>query len=125
VKRNDSVCGACGRGASPTEEAHHRVLGYEIGPGDRGCGTRWRYVSSDYSGMISDTATTIQGRVALPAVVFGEPQRSVGWILDTVLAYLAFELLNKADLPPTAPEVKTVQRARNRARAEAALLALQ
>lgn len=50
INRTDSKCGACGRETLPRGETHTDISGYKPVPGG-GCGVRWRYVTSDYTGM--------------------------------------------------------------------------
>lgn len=46
----NSSCGNCGKGANPEEASHDTVLGYGV-KNEKGCGVKWKYVSSNYSGM--------------------------------------------------------------------------
>lgn len=49
INRSDSRCGNCRKGASPHAEAHVDIVDYKSVPGG-GCGVRWRYLTSDYTG---------------------------------------------------------------------------
>lgn len=55
INRSDSRCGKCGRPAYPQQQAHLDEAGY--GPRGKGCGVRWRYVTSDYVGTGIEEAT--------------------------------------------------------------------
>lgn len=45
-----SQCGSCGKGCSPDDETHERILGYGVPDGTKGCGVRWTKVASEYVG---------------------------------------------------------------------------
>lgn len=51
IDRNSSWCNACGEGADPSEKSHKRVIEYSPDSGRPGCGTEWRFVSTNYMGQ--------------------------------------------------------------------------
>lgn len=48
INSSSSQCGDCRRGAKPSEEGHFTVLGYNVVPGEEGCGATWDRVSIPY-----------------------------------------------------------------------------
>ncbi len=50
INRSESRCGNCGLGASPHENGHLTILGYQDN-GSPGCGEEWDSVESDYINM--------------------------------------------------------------------------
>lgn len=46
-----SRCGACGRGASPSEGSHKTIVEYSPDTGKPGCGQVWKYMSNEYAGQ--------------------------------------------------------------------------
>jgi hypothetical protein len=52
-----SRCGACGRGAFPSDETHDRLAGYGCAGEATDCGVRWRFVTTDYAGPHMEEAT--------------------------------------------------------------------
>lgn len=49
INRYDSKCGCCGKGASTEQVEHDKALGW--GNQGKGCGVKFKYVSSSYTGM--------------------------------------------------------------------------
>jgi len=46
-----STCGGCRKGANPHEVTHNTILGYGVKEGEKGCGIKWEYVSTNYAGL--------------------------------------------------------------------------
>jgi hypothetical protein len=47
INRNESRCGACGKGALPHEKTHATLTGYGRKGGSSGCGATYTHVGSD------------------------------------------------------------------------------
>jgi hypothetical protein len=56
VGTDSSKCGACGRGAFPTDKQHTTLAGYRDAGKPSDCGVVWRYVTSDYAGQHMEDA---------------------------------------------------------------------
>lgn len=50
IGRSSSTCCNCGRGALPSELGHYTLAGYDVKPGEVGCGIKWKYMYSNYTG---------------------------------------------------------------------------
>lgn len=59
VGLNDSRCGYCGKSANPAQFTHEVLLGYGPDNGRPGCGVRWKYVASTYSGQEAEDAVRL------------------------------------------------------------------
>ena len=46
-----SECGNCGKSCDPDEKTHSKIYGYGADNGKPGCGIRWKYLASHYTGM--------------------------------------------------------------------------
>jgi len=52
INLSDSKCGNCGKSCNPEAKTHDINYGYDMEVnGTKGCGCRYEYVTSDYTGM--------------------------------------------------------------------------